>query len=177
MRIRLPGGKFMALDGAGSIPVGAEVDVTKGRVALTAASDLGNGRQTAQFYGGVLKLAQKRATKPVTELRLSTSAALVEKVCGTATSRASAAAPRPPRSSARAGAPRRSTACGATARAASRPSASTARRPCAARSGCSRTAATERHLRRGTATASPSATSSADATCRSAPGRATSPGG
>jgi hypothetical protein len=57
--IQVPGGKFVPLTAAQSIPVGSLVDTTKGVVALTAAAS-GKGRtQKGTFAGGVFKFTQK----------------------------------------------------------------------------------------------------------------------
>jgi hypothetical protein len=51
--IRLPGtSDFVPLSGLTSIPEGTELDTTKGRVALTSASDPANDTQTSEFYDG-----------------------------------------------------------------------------------------------------------------------------
>jgi hypothetical protein len=69
--VRLPGKKtFIELLDAEQIPVGSIVDVTKGRVALTSAQNLKGGVATAQFYAGQFQIAQKKAAKPITDLKL-----------------------------------------------------------------------------------------------------------
>jgi hypothetical protein len=69
--VKLPGGKkFIDLLDAEQIPVGSIVDVTKGRVALTSAQNLKGGVATAQFYLGQFQIGQKKAAKPITDLKL-----------------------------------------------------------------------------------------------------------
>ena len=53
-----------------SIPVGSVVDTRRGRVRITVAVEDGK-TQTAEFYGGVFKLVQKRGARPVAEMRLT----------------------------------------------------------------------------------------------------------
>jgi hypothetical protein len=53
------------------VPVGTTLDTLKGRVSITAASDLKGGTNKSWFYSGVFKVTQALAAKPVTELRLS----------------------------------------------------------------------------------------------------------
>jgi hypothetical protein len=84
VRIRLPGKRrFVRLDEARQIPVGTTVDTLKGRVTLVAA-----GGQTADFYGGIFRIAQGKGAKPLTTLRL------VEKLSCAKRGKASAAAKR-----------------------------------------------------------------------------------
>ena len=67
VRVKLPGsGKFVVLGPGQQIPVGTTFDTLKGRVTLAAAGD-----QTATFYDGIFKLAQTKAAKPLTTLRLT----------------------------------------------------------------------------------------------------------
>jgi hypothetical protein len=69
--VRLPGKKnFVELLDAEQIPVGSIVDVRKGRVALTSAQNLTGGVATADFYAGQFQIAQKKSSKPVTDLNL-----------------------------------------------------------------------------------------------------------
>ena len=56
------GGKRTRLTGAANIPVGAQVDTSKGRVRLTsAATGTGTTTQTADFYQGAFKVKQSAA--------------------------------------------------------------------------------------------------------------------
>ncbi|HYF28230.1 MAG TPA: CAP domain-containing protein [Baekduia sp.] len=61
---------FRRLDGAQSIPIGSQVDTTKGVVRLTSARNLRGATQTADFFDGLFQLRQVRTAAPVTELRL-----------------------------------------------------------------------------------------------------------
>jgi hypothetical protein len=60
---------FVPLTSAGLVPVGATVDATNGRVAITAAAASGHARNSGQFYGGEFLLAQSR--EGVTDLKLT----------------------------------------------------------------------------------------------------------
>jgi hypothetical protein len=71
VRVRVRGtGRFVSLGASRQVPVGSEVDVTRGRLRLT--SDAGAGQtQVAIFYDGRGVVRQERAARPVTELELS----------------------------------------------------------------------------------------------------------
>jgi parallel beta-helix repeat protein len=67
VRIRLPGRKrFVRLEEGRQIPVGTTVDTLKGRVTLVAA-----GGQTADFYGGIFRIGQRKGARPLTTLTLA----------------------------------------------------------------------------------------------------------
>jgi len=69
--VRLKGAAtFMPLAALSSIPVGSELDLTKGRIRLTSTAG-GGGTQTAVFYQGRAVIGQTRAATPVTTLTLS----------------------------------------------------------------------------------------------------------
>jgi hypothetical protein len=57
---------FVALRGAANIPMGAQLDTRKGRVAVTSAHDTsGTTAQTADFYDGIFQVKQSTPkTKP-----------------------------------------------------------------------------------------------------------------
>ena len=89
VKVKLPGtDTFVPIDEAEQIPVGTIVDVTKGRVTLTAAANNSGGTATADFYGGIFKLSQSKGAKPITTLTL------VEKLSCPRSGKASAAAKR-----------------------------------------------------------------------------------
>ncbi len=69
--IRLKNGKFRKLGANEAIPLGSEIDATKGRVRLTSASGPGGATQTADFYQGAFRVTQTRGNKPITQLALS----------------------------------------------------------------------------------------------------------
>ena len=71
VRIRLKNGKFRSLGANEAIPLGSEVDATKGRVRLTAAAGAGGAVQTADFYKGAFVVTQTKGSKPITQLKLS----------------------------------------------------------------------------------------------------------
>ena len=69
--VRLKGTtKFVAVTALSSIPVGSELDLTKGRIQLTSTAANG-ATQTAVFYAGRAVIGQTRAATPVTTLTLS----------------------------------------------------------------------------------------------------------
>ncbi len=63
--------KFLKLTEDVQVPVGTILDTLKGRVSITAASDLNGGTNKSWFYSGVFKVTQALAAKPVTELALA----------------------------------------------------------------------------------------------------------
>jgi hypothetical protein len=63
--------KFLKLTDDVQVPVGTTLDTLKGRVSITAASDLKGGTNKSWFYSGVFKIKQALAAKPVTELQLT----------------------------------------------------------------------------------------------------------
>ena len=70
--VKLPGSRaFTALTSATNIPVGAVIDTREGTVQLTSAADRAGKTQTAEFYSGVLKVAQTAKAKGVTDLVLT----------------------------------------------------------------------------------------------------------
>jgi hypothetical protein len=69
--ITLPGSaKGVPLSGQDSIPVGATVDATNGKVELTSAVDASGETQTGTFWGGVFKIRQQAKGDGYTELVL-----------------------------------------------------------------------------------------------------------
>jgi hypothetical protein len=62
------GGKFVPFDPAKPIPDGAEIDVTKGKIELTAVVKKGGKPEKATFYDGIFKL---KLGKTTTDLVLS----------------------------------------------------------------------------------------------------------
>jgi hypothetical protein len=73
-----PGKAFVPLTGAATVPVGSQLDTSKGRVALTSAADTAGAKtQTSDFYKGIFQVKQsvprKKPKKPkalVTDLVL-----------------------------------------------------------------------------------------------------------
>ena len=60
---------FVPLTGAANVPVGSQLDTSKGRVALTSAADTGGAKtQTSDFYQGIFAVKQsvpkKKPKKP-----------------------------------------------------------------------------------------------------------------
>ena len=68
--VKKPGeNKFIELDGQTEIPVGSQVDTTKGVILLT--SGLGGGRtNSSQFYDGLFTILQKKARNAFMILRM-----------------------------------------------------------------------------------------------------------
>ena len=84
VKIKLPGeDTFVTLTEGEQIPLGTTVDTRKGRVTIVAAA---GGGQTADFYEGLFKLSQTKATKPITV------ATLVEKLTGCKSNKKASAA-------------------------------------------------------------------------------------
>ena len=82
-------GRRVPLDPAVPIPAGAVIDASAGTLALTTASDLNGGTQTANFTGASFSVVQKPGPIMVTELRM---AAGDFSVCGRTASRTTARA-------------------------------------------------------------------------------------
>ena len=58
----------MPFKGAANIPVGSQLDTSKGRVALTSAADTGGAKtQTSDFYQGIFQVKQTRAEEEAQE--------------------------------------------------------------------------------------------------------------
>ena len=68
--VKVPGtSKFVELEGTTEIPVGSQVDTTRGVIDLTAG--LGGGRtNSSQFYQGLFTIFQQRARNSLMTLRL-----------------------------------------------------------------------------------------------------------
>jgi hypothetical protein len=68
-RATAPAKGFVPFSGAANIPVGAQLDTQKGRIALTSAADTGGAKtQTSDFYQGIFQVKQtvpkKKPKKP-----------------------------------------------------------------------------------------------------------------
>ncbi len=66
VKIKLPGGKFAPFDPSQPIPTGSEIDVTHGKITLTAKLTPGGKPQTATFYAGIFKLTLGKKTTDLT---------------------------------------------------------------------------------------------------------------
>jgi hypothetical protein len=69
--VKVPGGSFVPLTGQRQIPVGSQLDTTKGRVKLTSAATTGAKTQTSDFYDGIFQVKQaapKKKPKKATAL-------------------------------------------------------------------------------------------------------------
>jgi ferric-dicitrate binding protein FerR (iron transport regulator) len=71
VRIKGRDGKFRTLGPNEAIPLGSEVDATKGRVRVTSATGTAGQVQTADFYKGAFVVTQTKGSKPITQLALS----------------------------------------------------------------------------------------------------------
>jgi hypothetical protein len=79
--VKQPGSDtFVELSDARSIPIGSEVDATKGAVQLETAANSSGGKQTGEFYDGSFTLTQTAGARPITELRTT---GRIDKCAGT----------------------------------------------------------------------------------------------
>ena len=62
---------FEVLTGARQIPVGSQIDTTRGRIRLTSATSRSGKNQTADFYDGRFKVSQTTKGGGLTELALT----------------------------------------------------------------------------------------------------------
>ena len=61
---------FVPFKGAANIPVGSQLDTSKGRVALTSAADTGGAKtQTSDFYDGIFQIKQTVPKKKPTKAK------------------------------------------------------------------------------------------------------------
>jgi hypothetical protein len=71
VRLKRPGSnRYVELKAGEKIPVGTSVDTRDGRVTITAASR-GKTQVSAEFFDGLFKLSQSKASVPVTTLTLT----------------------------------------------------------------------------------------------------------
>jgi hypothetical protein len=69
VKIRVPGARrYVVLEGAQNIPLGASIDVRHGRIRLTSARSRNGKTQAATFYSGVFRVTQRGS---YTELTLA----------------------------------------------------------------------------------------------------------
>ena len=62
--LKVPGGHFVPLSGATQIPVGSQLDTTKGRVKLTSAATKAGKTQASDFYDGIFQVKQSVPKTP-----------------------------------------------------------------------------------------------------------------
>ena len=62
--VKVPGGKFVPLTNATQIPVGSQLDTTKGRVKLTSAATKAGKTQASDFYDGIFQIKQSVPKTP-----------------------------------------------------------------------------------------------------------------
>jgi Ca2+-binding RTX toxin-like protein len=70
VRVKMPNGQYIVLDGTSEIPVGSTVDTREGSLTLTAAASRSGTVQSARFGGGVFTVQQEEDIRPVTVLSL-----------------------------------------------------------------------------------------------------------
>ena len=82
VRIQLPGSSpgFVGLRGPRAVPVGTVVDTTAGRVGLTSANPSPGSTQTGQFFHGLFRVEQNRASGGLVNLVIRDN--LSQAVCG-----------------------------------------------------------------------------------------------
>lgn len=69
VKVMLPGAlEYVELGDSASVPVNSLVSARGGTVAVTSARNLSGGTQTARFSGGTFRLAQRRSSRPITDL-------------------------------------------------------------------------------------------------------------
>ena len=71
--LKVPGGKFVPLTNATQVPVGSQLDTTRGRVKLTSAATKAGKTQASDFYDGIFQVKQ---SVPKTPGALSTDVVL-----------------------------------------------------------------------------------------------------
>jgi hypothetical protein len=77
VKVKLKGtNRFVALPADGKIPLGSQIDVTKGKITLTSVPKAGGKPETATFYAGIFKITQVRG---ITNLTLSQPLACTKK--------------------------------------------------------------------------------------------------
>lgn len=75
VRVRVPGtARFVALSDDATIPVGAVVDVTRGRIKLVSAIGTGGALQSAVFWGGAFQIRQSVGGNGTVDLHLRSAA-------------------------------------------------------------------------------------------------------
>lgn len=63
--------RFVRLTGATTVPMGSQLDTTRGTVQLTSAAGAGGGVQTSQFYSGRFQVLQRPRERGITEMRMT----------------------------------------------------------------------------------------------------------
>jgi hypothetical protein len=71
VQVKIPGGTFVDLTQATSLPLGTIFDTTAGRVTLTSAADTKGTTQKSWFYSGLFQVGQTTGPKPITTLTLT----------------------------------------------------------------------------------------------------------
>ena len=69
--VRSANGRFVKLGDGRDLPVGGEIDATRGTVRLTSAADADGTPQTGLFTGGRFRVTQTKGDKPLTQLELT----------------------------------------------------------------------------------------------------------
>ena len=63
--------RFVPLTSQTRVPVGAELDTTRGNVQLTSSKGVGGGVQTSQFYSGRFSVSQRTREGGITEVKMT----------------------------------------------------------------------------------------------------------
>ena len=70
--VKQPGSdEFVELEDARSIPIGSEIDATKGAIQLETAANTSGGSQTGEFYDGRFVVTQTAGSRPTTDLTVT----------------------------------------------------------------------------------------------------------
>ena len=70
--VKQPGSdNFVELEDARSIPIGSEIDATKGAIQLETAANTSGASQTGEFYDGAFVVTQTAGSRPTTDLRVT----------------------------------------------------------------------------------------------------------
>jgi DNA-binding beta-propeller fold protein YncE len=69
--VKLPGRRFVRFTGAQQIPVGSQLDTSRGTVRLTSAANSRGAVQSGDFSAGVFQVRQSRTAGGLTDLNLS----------------------------------------------------------------------------------------------------------
>lgn len=90
--VKQPGSDtFVELSDARSIPIGSEIDASKGAIQLETAANTSGDSQTGEFYDGRFVVTQTAGSRPTTDLRVT---GRIDKCAGTAKQGVRAAARR-----------------------------------------------------------------------------------
>ena len=92
---RIPGGATVPLTDLADLPVGTVIDVSRGTLALTTATDNAGHTQSATLWGGSFSFSQSTKPGGMTTFRLTSRAAGCRSAHGSSLASAAARKPRP----------------------------------------------------------------------------------